>query len=77
MDEKQILEYEIDQIKDKIRAREDDARFEMDKIRAQHSKAIQALQTKHEEKLNFLEKEKIKLIEDKTRTIDLEKQKLT
>ena len=76
MDEKQILQYEIDQIKEKIRIREDNARQEMDNLRSLHQKAIQGLQQKQDEKLKFLEKEKIKLIEDKTRTIDLEKKKL-
>lgn len=77
MDEKQILEYEIEQVKEKIRAKEEEARSALDKVRAQHKKAIETLQLKQEEKLKILEKEKQKLIEDKARTIDLEKQKLT
>jgi hypothetical protein len=77
MDEKQILEYEIDVVKEKIRQKEDEARSELDKVRASHQLAIEQLQKRHEEKLKALEKEKTKLIEDKARTIDLEKQKLS
>lgn len=77
MDEKQILEYEIDQMKEKIRLKEEEARLELDRLRDKHKKAIDDIQKKHEEKLKQLEKEKGKLLEDKSRTVDLEKQKLT
>ena len=77
MDEKQILEFEIDQMKEKIRQKEEDARLELDRIRDKHKRAIDDLQKKHEEKLKQLENEKAKLLEDKSRTVDHEKQKLT
>jgi len=77
MDEKQILEFEIDQMKEKIRQKEEEARFELDRIRNKHKQAIEDLQKKHEDRLKALEKEKGKLLEDKARTVDLEKQKLT
>ena len=48
----------------------------MDNFRKLHQKAIDSLQAKYEEKRQFIEQEKKKLIEDKTRTIELEKQKL-
>lgn len=77
MDEKQILEFEIDQMKEKIRQKEEEARFELDRIRSNHKQAIEDLQKKHEDRLKAIEKEKGKLLEDKARTVDLEKQKLT
>ena len=40
MDEKQILQYEIDQVKERVRVKEEDGRLEMDKLRELHSKAI-------------------------------------
>jgi len=49
----------------------------MDKIREQHQKAIETLQAKYTEKQKYIETEKKRLIEDKTRTIELEKQKLS
>ena len=49
----------------------------MDNIRKQHTKAIEGLQSKYEEKQKYIETEKKRLIEDKTRTIELEKQKLS
>ena len=49
----------------------------MDKLRQLHQKAIEALQIKQKEKLKYIETEKKRLIEDKTRTIELEKQKLS
>ena len=73
MDEKQILQYEIEQEKDKIVEKEKKYRDEMDNLRRQHQKAIDALQTKQEDKRKYIEQEKKKLIEDKTRTIELEK----
>ena len=48
----------------------------MNKIRQHHHKAIEALQAKQNDKLKYIEHEKKRLIEDKTRTIELEKQKL-
>ena len=48
----------------------------MDKLREAHQKAIEALQAKQAEKLKHIENDKKRLIEDKTRTIELEKQKL-
>ena len=48
----------------------------MDKLRESHQKAIESLQAKHGEKLKNIESDKKRLIEDKTRTIELEKTKL-
>ena len=48
----------------------------MDKMRQNHQRAIEALQSKQNEKQKYIETEKKRLIEDKTRTIELEKQKL-
>ena len=46
MDEKQILQHEIDQEKEKIQQKERNYREQMDKMRQQHQKAIEALQAK-------------------------------
>lgn len=45
-------------------------------MRKAHQKAIEALQAKQADRLRFLEEEKTKLVEDKARTVELEKQKL-
>ena len=41
-----------------------------------HQKTIEALQAKFEEQRKFVEQEKQRLIDDKARTIELEKAKL-
>ena len=48
----------------------------MDNIRQHHQRAIEALQIRYQERQKYIETEKKRLIEDKTRTIELEKQKL-
>ena len=45
----------------------------METQRKLHQKAIEALQAKFEEQRKFIEQEKQRLIEDKARTIELEK----
>ena len=76
MDEKQILQDEIEQEKDKIVDKEKRYRDQMDNLRRIHQKNIDELNAKYEERRKYIEQEKKKLIEDKTRTIELEKQKL-
>ena len=76
MGPKEILQYEIEQERDKIAAREKRQRDAMETQRKMHQKAIEALQAKFEEQSKFIEQEKKRLIEDKARTIELEKQKL-
>lgn len=76
MGPKEILQYEIEQARDKIAAREKRQRDAMETQRKMHQKAIEALQAKFEEHRKFVEQEKKRLIEDKARTVELEKQKL-
>lgn len=76
MGPKEILQYEIEQERDKIAAREKRQRDAMETQRKMHQKAIEALQAKFEEQSKFIEQEKKRLIEDKARTIELDKQKL-
>ena len=45
----------------------------MDNLRRIHQKNIDELNAKYEERRKYIEQEKKKLIEDKTRTIELEK----
>ena len=76
MGPKEILLYEIEQEKDKISGKEKRQRESMKTHRKMHQKAIEALQAKFGEQRKFIEQEKQRLIEDKARTIELEKQKL-
>ena len=76
MDEKQILQHEIEQEKDKIIEKEKKQRDELDKLRKIHQENIDDLNAKYDEKRKYIDSEKQKLIEDKTRTIELEKNKL-
>ena len=73
MGPKEILQYEIEQEKDKITGKERKQREAMETQRKLHQKAIEALQAKFEEQRKFIEQEKQRLIEDKARTIELEK----
>lgn len=55
MDEKQILQYEIEQEKDKIAGREKKQRDALETQRKMHQKAIEALQAKFSEQRKFIE----------------------
>lgn len=57
-------------------AREKRQREAMETQRKMHQKAIEALQAKFEVQRKFLDQEKQRLIEDKAKTVELEKQKL-
>lgn len=76
MGPKEILQHEIEQERDKINAREKRQRDALETQRKMHQKAIEALQAKFEEQRKFCEQEKQRLIEDKARTIELEKTKV-
>ena len=58
MGPKEILQYEIEQERDKIAAREKRQREAMETQRKMHQKAIEALQAKFEEQRKFIELEK-------------------
>ena len=63
MDEKQILQHEIEQEKDKIIEKEKRQRDELDKLRKIHQKNIDDLNAKYDEKRKYIDTEKQKLIE--------------
>ena len=58
MDEKQILEREIDQLREEANKKEENFRKDVERQQQAHTRQIEDLQKKHEAKRKFIENEK-------------------
>ena len=61
----------------RIKNIEENNRKEQENVRTQHQKKINQMNTEMQSRINQLEKEKVQLMEQRTRTIELEKSKMS